>query len=462
MSNPLLSLVRVPDLRKKLLITIGLLAIYRIGFHLPLPGVDLEELQRIQTDLLSGSPLGAMFGMMNMLTGAGIGQAVVFSLGVMPYISASIIFSLLVKVVPSLEALQKEGPAGTRKISQYTRLLTVPICILQAFFVCEGVLNNPQFGLFNDAENPYTFGFYLLHILVLTAGTIFVMWLGEQLTEHGIGNGISLIIMAGIIADMPAAIAAHLANSYGDDRITNLLYLAAVWVVIVIVIVYITRGQRRIPIQQAKLTKGRSMVGGQKHYLPLRINQAGVMPIIFASALFLVPQMLGQIPGFGFLRDTFGSTAGFWYITTFSALIFFFSFFWNSLMFQPTEIANNLKEHGSFVPGIRPGKKTAEYLERVMTRITVAGAAFLAAIAILPNIVTDSMNVSFQVAAFLGGTSVLIVVGVALDLVDKVNAYLVMRSYEGIMTKGKAQPKGGKPRPEGGGGPGWAGRRRES
>lgn len=461
MSHPLLSLVRVPDLRKKLLITIGLLAIYRIGFHLPLPGVNLEELQRIQTDLFSGSPLGALFGMMNMLTGAGIGQAVVFSLGVMPYISASIIFSLLVKVVPSLEALQKEGPAGTRKINQYTRLLTVPICILQAFFVCQGVLRNPQFGLFDDATNPYTLGFYLLHILVLTAGTIFVMWLGEQLTEHGIGNGISLIIMSGIIADMPAAIASHLANSYGDDRITNLLYLGAVWVVIVIVIVYITRGQRRIPIQQAKLTRGQRTMGGQKHYLPLRINQAGVMPIIFASALFLVPQMLGQVPGLGFLRDTFGSTAGFWYITTFSALIFFFSFFWNSLMFQPTEIANNLKEHGSFVPGIRPGKKTAEYLERVMTRITVAGAAFLAAIAILPNIVTDSMNVSFQVAAFLGGTSVLIVVGVALDLVDKVNAYLVMRSYEGIMSKGKAQPKGAKPRPEGGG-TGWAGRRRES
>ncbi|MBK9388476.1 MAG: preprotein translocase subunit SecY [Planctomycetes bacterium] len=455
MSNPLLSLVRVPDLRKKLLITIGLLAIYRIGFHLPLPGVNLEELQRIQTDLFSGSPLGALFGMMNMLTGAGIGQAVVFSLGVMPYISASIIFSLLVKVVPSLEALQKEGPAGTRKINQYTRLLTVPICVLQAFFVCQGVLRNPQFGLFDDASNPYTLGFYVLHILVLTAGTIFVMWLGEQLTEHGIGNGISLIIMSGIIADMPSAIASHLANSYGDDRITNLLYLGAVWVVIVIVIVYITRGQRRIPIQQAKLTKGRSTMGGQKHYLPLRINQAGVMPIIFASALFLVPQMLGQIPGLSFLRDTFGSTAGFWYITTFSALIFFFSFFWNSLMFQPTEIANNLKEHGSFVPGIRPGKKTAEYLERVMTRITVAGAAFLAAIAILPNIVTDSMNVSFQVAAFLGGTSVLIVVGVALDLVDKVNAYLVMRSYEGIVGKGN------KRGPEEGGA-GWAGRRRKA
>ncbi|MCB9883105.1 MAG: preprotein translocase subunit SecY [Planctomycetes bacterium] len=433
MSNaPILNLFRIPDLRRKVMITLVLLMVYRIGFHIPLPGVNLEKVRELQSEAFGGGPLGSLFGVMNMLTGAAINNAVLFSLGVMPYISASIIFSLLVKVVPSLEALSKEGPAGQRKINQYTRLTTVPICIVQSIFIIQGVLLNSQLQFVSEV----TLGGYLMYIVALTAGTVFIMWIGEQITEHGIGNGVSLIIMGGIIAQLPGAIAQHVANSYGDEAISNLIYMAAMWVGIVLVIVFITRGQRRIPIQQAKLTRGRRQVGGQKHYLPLKINQAGVMPIIFASALLIVPQMLGQIPAMRGLSDVFRRGTGFWYITFYGSMIFFFSFFWNSLMFQPSEIAKNLKEHGSFIPGIRPGKRTSEFLEKIMVRITLAGAAFLTVIAIIPNLITSTLNVSQMVTAFLGGTSVLIVVGVALDLVDRINAHLVMRQYEGLMSKG--------------------------
>ncbi|MDP7062920.1 MAG: preprotein translocase subunit SecY [Planctomycetota bacterium] len=423
-----LTILRVPELRSKLITTFVLLFIYRLGFHIPLPGIDLEQV----AVAANKADENALFGIMNAFTGAGVGQAVLFSLGVMPYISASIIFSLLTKVVPSLEALSKEGAAGQKKISQLTRLATVPICLLQSVFVVQAVIYNPSFNLMPDGGSL----FYTLTImLALTAGTIFIMWVGEQITEYGMGNGVSLIIMAGIIANLPSTVTK--AFSMREDGHQLAVTLGLMWILIVIVVVYLTRGQRRIPIQQAKLTRGRKVMGGQRHYLPLKVNQAGVMPIIFASALFIVPNVLGSMPGFGWLGNAFNHS-GFVYLASYTAMIIFFSFMWTRLMFQPDEIATNLKENGSFIPGIRPGKATSEYLSFVLDRITLAGSVFLAVIAVMPNILIGNLRVDPMIAYFLGGTSILIVVGVALDMVDRVNAQLVMRNYDGFMKGSKS------------------------
>jgi preprotein translocase subunit SecY len=423
-----LTILRVPELRSKFITTFVLLFIYRLGFHIPLPGIDLEMV----AVAANKADESALFGIMNAFTGAGVGQAVLFSLGVMPYISASIIFSLLTKVVPSLEALSKEGAAGQKKISQLTRLATVPICLLQSMFVVQAVIYNPAYELMPSGGSL----FYTLAIMVaLTAGTIFIMWIGEQITEHGMGNGVSLIIMAGIISRLPSTVTK--AFSMREDSHQLAVTLGLMWIVVVIVVVYLTRGQRRIPIQQAKLTRGRKVMGGQKHYLPLKVNQAGVMPIIFASALFIVPNVLGSMPGFGWLRSAFNPSS-FTYMVSYTAMIIFFSFMWTRLMFQPDDIATNLKEGGSFIPGIRPGKATAEYLSFVLDRITLAGSVFLAVIAVMPNILIGNLHVDPMIAYFLGGTSILIVVGVALDMVDRVNAQLVMRNYDGFMKGSKS------------------------
>ncbi|MHC4379942.1 MAG: preprotein translocase subunit SecY [Planctomycetota bacterium] len=432
-----LTILRVPELRSKIFTTFLLLFIYRLGFHIPLPGIDLSAVQ----EAASKADENALFGIMNAFTGAGVGQAVLFSLGVMPYISASIIFSLLTKVVPSLEALSKEGAAGQKKINQLTRLSTVPICLLQGLFVVFGVVYNPAYGLMPDGGS---FFYTIAIMLALTAGTMFIMWIGEQITEYGLGNGVSLIIMAGIVANLPSTV--QRAFSLREDAHQLGVTLGVMWIVVVVVVVYLTRGQRRIPIQQAKLTRGRKVMGGQKHYLPLKVNQAGVMPIIFASALFIVPNVLGSVPGFTWMANAF-SISSFAYIACYTAMIIFFSFMWTRLMFQPDEIASNLKDHGSFIPGIRPGKATSEYLSFVLDRITLAGSVFLAVVAVMPNILVGNLHVDPMIAYFLGGTSILIVVGVALDMVDRLNAQLVMRNYEGFMKgggKGKKGKGGGK------------------
>ena len=294
-------------------------------------------------------------------------------------------------------------------------------------FVVYGVIYNPSFGLMPEGGSF----FYTISImLALTASTMFIMWIGEQITEYGVGNGVSLIIMGGIIANMPATVSK--AFALREDAHQLGVTLAVMWIVIIMVVVYLTRGQRRIPIQQAKLTRGRKMMGGQRHYLPIKVNQAGVMPIIFASALFIVPTVLGSLPGFGWMRNAF-NTAGFVYILTFTGMIIFFSFMWTRLMFQPDDIANNLKDQGSFIPGIRPGKATSEYLSFVLDRITLAGSVFLSVVAVMPNILIGKLHVDPMIAYFLGGTSILIVVGVALDMVDKLNAQLLMRNYDGFM-----------------------------
>ncbi len=441
MMESVVNLFRIQELRKKILVTIGLLLVYRLGFFIPLPGVDVKIFEELNQQLAGGA-LGNLLTLGSALTGGALGQAMVFSLGVMPYISASIIFSLLVKVIPALEKLSKEGASGQKKINRYTRYATVPICVFQSLLVILGVFKGQLQNRIIDPNilaSPVAHFFWVLMVIMaFTAGTLFIMWIGEQITEHGVGNGVSLIIMAGIIARVPASLFDFVSNS-SDERnqvITTGFTLALLFVVVVFVVVYITKGQRRIPIQQAKLQRGRRVYGGQRHYLPLKVNQAGVMPIIFASALMVVPGVIGAVPFLKFVGEWF-RYGSFWYTVAEIAMILFFSFFWTSLMFQPSEMANNLKEYGSFIPGIRPGKRTAEYLEKVMIRITLAGGTFLALIAVLPQFITTGLfrgtSLPQQVVFFLGGTSILITVSVALDLVDKLNSHLLMRNYDGFM-----------------------------
>ncbi len=434
--NQLLQLLRIPETRRRILTTLGLLVVYRLGFHIPIPGLSasfLEEQAR------TGS---TVFGLISAFSGGSLGNTVIFGLGIMPYISASIIFSVLAKVSPQIEAIQKEGATGQKKINQWTRLATVPISFLQALMIWFGVFRNDPTKL---ASEP-GLGMMLVVVLTLTAGSIFVMWVGELVTEYGLGNGASLIIMAGIIAQMPGSLASLIGQE--EEAYNSVLTLAGIWVSIVVVVVFIQKGERRVPIQYARLTRGRRVYGGQRHYLPLKINMAGVMPIIFASAIFIIPGVLFNVLGLERVAATFNDADGFVHVMLYVALVFFFCFFWNNLMFRPEEIADNLREHGSFIPGIRPGAKTAQYLKDILTRITLAGAVFLAFLAVLPNFITGNIpGLSGRLAYFLGGTSVLIVVGVAMDLVDRLNAQLVMRNYEGFV-KGKM---GG-----GVGGSGWA------
>jgi len=431
--NQFLQLLRIPETRRRILVTLGLLAAYRLGFHIPIPGLSPEFLRE---QARTGS---TVFGLISAFSGGSIGNTVIFALGIMPYISASIIFSVLAKVSPQVEAIQKEGASGQKKINQWTRLATVPISFLQALMIWFGVFKNAPGMLLGEP----TVGKMLVVVLALTAGSIFVMWIGELITEYGLGNGASLIIMAGIIASMPGSLNSIMAQQ--DEPYNTFMTLAGIWIAIVLVVVYIQKGERRVPIQYARLTRGRRVYGGQRHYLPLKINMAGVMPIIFASAIFIIPGVLFRVVGLERVAAVFSDTDGFVYVTLYVLLVFFFCFFWNNLMFRPEEIADNLREHGSFIPGIRPGAKTAAYLKDILTRITLAGAVFLAFLAVLPNFITGNIpGLSGQLAYFLGGTSILIVVGVAMDLVDRLNAQLVMRNYEGFV-KGK-----------GTGGSGWA------
>jgi preprotein translocase subunit SecY len=374
----------------------------------------------------------------------------------MPYISASIIFQLLGSVYPPLEALQKEGEAGRKKINEYTRYATVIICLIQsylylnAFVIPQGLV---AANYLDPIDGTLGLGWKVVAVLTMTAGTVFLMWVGEQIDEYGIGNGISLLIMAGILAGMPAAgmeliqnSSMELAGGSGELGIEQLLLLALMFVAVVVGVVYITLGQRRIPMQSAKHVRGRRVMGGTRQYLPLKVNQAGVMPIIFASSLLMLPALLfGQIGRlfdynsfwgrlFTSLGDAF-SRNSFLYAVCYIALIYFFCFFWTAITFNPKDVSENLKNYGSFIPGYRPGKRTADYLEKVMFRITYVGAGFLALVAILPMMISNSLGVSFLVASFYGGTGLLIAVSVAFDLVQKIDSHLVMRNYTGLLEK---------------------------
>lgn len=431
MNAGLMNLFRVEEVRKKILMTMALLGVYRLGIHIPLPGVDFQKLMAWGENI-AGSGVSSIIGLMSTLSGGSINSPSLFSLGILPYITSSIIMSLLVKSIPSLEALQKEGPAGQRKINQYSRLLTVPLCVVQATVVNVTIFS--KMAAEGGVIPGYGMGFVVSSVVAMTAGTIFLMWIGEQITEYGIGNGASLLITAGIVADLPQAFGNMLERAQEDrGYLLTAIVLMLMYVTVVVGVVYMTKGQRRIPMQQAKQMRGRRVVGGQRHYLPVKLNMANVMPVIFASSLLILPStILGWISGKGG-SGGFLEYGGWWWITLEAGLIFFFSFFWTSMMFQPTEMASNLKEYGSFIPGIRPGKKTAEFLEKVMVRITLVGGFFLVVIAVLPTLVSRAMNVEQMITQFVGGTGILIVVGVTLDMVDKLNASLVMRNYEGFM-----------------------------
>jgi preprotein translocase subunit SecY len=417
------NLFKIPEIRSRIWVTVAFLLVYRVGANVPIPGIDMGVLHLL-TAQGDDNPFVAT---LDMLSGGSTYKASLFSMGIMPYISASIIFSLLVKVVPALEKIAKEGSAGQRRINQWTRLATVPLCFVQAMIIATTVLKTPLHGTATPLLAP---GFFPLlgAVLTLTTGTVFLMWIGEQITEYGVGNGISLLIMAGIIARLPHNVMGLVQHS--TTPVAPVLLLA-LFVGVVIVVVYITKGTRKIPVQYAKLTRGRRVYGGQRHFLPIKVNQAGVMPVIFSSSLLAFPSLINV----RWLQEIF--SAGSWWYTVFDiALIYFFSFFWTSLMFNPAEMSKNMKEYGSFIPGIRPGRRTAEFLERVMNHVTLAGATFLAVIATLPSWLARQAEANAQIAQFLGGTSILIVVSVALDLVDKLNSHLLMRSYEGFMRGG--------------------------
>jgi preprotein translocase subunit SecY len=437
---------KVPELRRRIFFTVGLLAIFRVGEFIPLPGINQEALAEHFKG--AGGPLGQLFAMISMFSGGNLAQSTLFGLGIMPYISASIIFQLLATVVPALEKLQKEGESGRRKINEYTRYATVLLCFIQAAFWLRYVQGGGEGGSFVYSEWRGTFSFWAVGLIGSTAGTIFLMWLGEQIDEYGIGNGISLLIMAGIVARLPPAVmnvyerTSLEVTAAGDATkmgLASVSFLVVSFLFVVAGTVLITQAQRRIPIQQAKQVRGRRLYGGQRQYLPLRVNHAGVMPIIFASSLMIFPNIILEWLNGLFQSDVIAflaqemSYGRYLYILTDILLIVFFCYFWTSVQFQPKEMARQLQDHGTFVPGLRPGKRTADYLEKVMERITYVGAGFLCVISVIPTVVAESMNVPFQVAGFLGGTGLLIVVSVALDLVQRIEAGLTMHHYGGFL-----------------------------
>ncbi|MFO0880801.1 MAG: preprotein translocase subunit SecY [Gemmataceae bacterium] len=440
----------IPELRTKILLTLLFLAIYRVGYSIPMPFVDQREMNK---SLGASGGLAQVLNFVSMFSGGDLSHATLFGLGIMPYISASIIFQLLGAVYPPLEKLQKEGESGRKKINEYTRYATVFICLFQSFMYVQYIMNPPPTGLGWGMKTFNWWPYWLTMVITMTAGTIFLMWLGEQIDEYGIGNGISLIIMAGIVARIPAATASLFfeggsfkwsvftlgGGTHGSDMsFEKLLVLIALFVAVVVAVVAITKAQRRIPTQSAKHVRGRRVFGGTRQFLPLRVNQAGVMPVIFASSLLVLPFFLfravSQATDWTWtstLADAF-ERQGYIYTVCFIILIYVFCYFWTAIIFNPKDMANNLKDYGSFIPGYRPGKRTAEYLERVMMRITYVGAAFLAVIAVIPTLITSTLDVNQNVASFYGGTGLLIVISVALDLVQKINSHLVMRNYPGL------------------------------
>ncbi len=425
--------------------TFVLLFVYRIGSHVYLPYVDVQSIEERLKEERGG--VAEWIRYTSALTGGNLENATFFSLGIMPYITASIIMSLLVKVIPRLESLSKEGESGRRVINRYTRYGTVLVAIVQGIFIVMflrsvfGEEAKSRVAILEQGEmwNTFTGG---TQLLCLVLGAVFLMWLGEKITDYGIGNGASVLIMAGIIARIPEAVIflwQEIVSAGPDERPFKVVWALGVIVLflgIVAAVVFITRGQRRIPIQQARTVRGRRVYGGTKHYMPLRVNSAGVMPIIFAQALVVLPpKMLAGVTGLVALGQ-YLSPGTFWYHVAYILLIIFFAYFWTTLMYNPVEVAKNIQEHGSFIPGIRPGRRTAEYLERVMSRITLAGAIFLSIIALVPELVRGTLEVDYVVSSLLGGTSMLIVVGVALDVVDKVEAQLLVRQYDGFVRGG--------------------------
>ena len=453
----------IPELRQKIFFTLLLLAVFRVGYQIPLPIVDETALEQ---SIKSGSS-GDLFKFMqqvSVFSAADLRRLTIFGLGIMPYISASIILQLLSSVWKPLEELRKEGETGRKKINEYTRYLTVLMCVIQGFIYLGSMISsqggnpemlNPEFTTRGaDNLNHLHWSWYMTSILIMTCGTLFVMWLGEQIDEFGIGNGISLLIMAGILAQMPGAMLGFFTTmkpeltGFADIGVETLIVLIVLFVAVVFGVVFITLGKRQIPTQSAKHVRGRRVYGGSRQYLPLRLNQSGVMPIIFASSLLMLPALLfgfvatslqrmgagkSWIDAFTELQQVFNRGTSLIYNLSFIALIFFFSYFWTAITFNPKEMAENLKDFGTFIPGYRPGRRTAEYLEKVMIRITYVGAAFLSLVAIVPTVISSALKVAPDVASFYGGTGLLIAVSVAFDLIQKIDSHLVMRDYRGLL-----------------------------
>jgi preprotein translocase subunit SecY len=459
----LITIFAIPELRRKILITLLFLVVYRIGYSVPLPMIDQAKLAKSMAD--QSGTMSQVLGLVSSFSGGNLSSATIFALGIMPYISASIILQLLAAsgLSPYLERLRKE-PNGQKKINEYTRYLTIPITFIQAVFWIRGVIAPEPTGRnlmapgYNEGFDYYWFGFAA--VLTVTVGTMFLMWLGEQIDEYGIGNGISLIIMAGIIGRIPQATQSLLFESVsgaetswfglkkslftlgagtGEISFEKFVLMIVLFVGVVMAVIAITKGQRRIPTQSAKHVRGRRVYGGTRQFLPLKVNQAGVMPVIFASSLLIIPgfifRMIAQqwnVEWAGSLAENLQRNSGWLYNFLYIVLIYFFCYFWTAITFNPKDMANNLKDYGSFIPGYRPGKSTSDYLEKVLMRITYVGAAFLAVIAIIPSIVSGELQIPAAIATFYGGTSLLIVVSVCLDLVQKINSHLVMRGYPGL------------------------------
>ena len=443
------NIFRIPDLRKRILFTLGLLAIYRLGGHIPTPGIDANRLQEF-----FNQNSGGIFGFVDLFSGGMLRRLTIFALGIMPYITASIILQLLTVVVPTLEKLQKEGELGRRKITQWTRYLTVILALMQSF----GIALTLEKSGGGFVLNPGV-GFMLMTMLSLTTGTAFIMWLGEQITERGIGNGMSLIIFTGIVVGLPRAIQDIYQHVFVTKEWTpiHLIVILAMMIAVVAFIVLVERGERRIPVQYAKRVVGRRMMGGQSTHLPLKVNAGGVIPVIFASSLLAFPQTLMGVqavknsPFLSGMLTSIGGNQPLYYLL-FCVLIIFFCFFYVSIIFNPNEAADNMRKYGGFIPGIRPGKNTADYMNKILTKITVVGGLYLSVLSLIPQIMIagiklqrlplvgnwidtyfprwllDGLNVNF----YFGGTSLLIVVGVAMDTVNQIEAQLIMRHYEGF------------------------------
>ena len=443
MLQALVNSFKIPDLRKKLFITLLLLAIYRIGAYIPTPGVNGAALLQFFNNV-ARSQGGGLFGIMDMFSGGALTRLTIFALGIMPYISASIILQLLVTVVPYLEKLSKEGEAGRRKMIQYTRYGTIVLSVVQAFFISMWLESPARFQGLQIVDNP-GWSFRLITVLTLTTGTAFIMWIGEQIQEYGIGNGISLVITAGIISRLPTALEQVFTLIFAPQKsiikypFFTLAFMSVIGVAVVVAVILITQGQRKIPVQYAKRIVGRKVYGGQNTYIPLRVNQAGVIPIIFAQSIILFPATVaGFIPNAGLQRFAEALMRGhILYTVLYSVLIIFFAYFYTAITFNPADVADNMKKYGGFVPGVRPGRPTAEYFDFIMTRITLPGAIFLAFIAVFPDMLGAWLKIPYLIASFFGGTALLIIVGVMLDTMRQIESQLLMRHYEGFMKKGR-------------------------
>ncbi len=427
---------RVPELRRRVLYTLAMLAVYRLGVHVPTPGIDRHAMAAFFEQ-----QKGTLFGFLNLFSGGALEQFSVFSLGIMPYISASIILQLLTVVFPYLERLSKEGEMGRRKITQYTRYGTVVLSIIQGMMISMGLEGTHGPGGYSLVLVP-GWAFRIMTVITLTSGTAFIMWLGEQITERGIGNGISLIIFAGIVARLPSAVSTTFQFvREGELGPLVALIILVLSVLVVGAIIFVERGQRRIPVQYAKRVVGRKMYGGQSSHLPLKINTANVIPPIFASSILIFPATLAQFANHPWIQKISGLLApGQWlHDIVYVVLIIFFAFFYTAVVFNPVDVAENMKKFGGYIPGIRPGQKTADFIERVLSRVTLSGAIYLCIVCLLPTILVQQLNVPF----YFGGTALLIVVGVALDTVAQMETHLISRNYEGFMKRGRLRGRRG-------------------